>query len=452
MGLTKLDGNQILDGSVNVSAIDHVNGIDELITTTSEGKYPALNGSLITDLTKDQVGLGNVENVDTTTTANITDSTDKRFVTDNDLTTLSNTSGVNTGDQDLSGLVPKTTTVNGYALSDNISLDNTDVGLGNVDNVQQIPMSYLSTDITLGGATPSDSLVASQAAVKAYADALIGANNAMTFKGVIDCSTNPNYPAANVGDTYKISVAGNIGGVSGVNVEIGDTIICSVANAGGDQATVGADFNIVQVNIDGAVTGDASSTDADIAVFDGASGKVIKDSGTKISDLVPKTTTVNGYALSDNISLDKSDVGLGNVANVDTTTTANITDSTDKRFVTDDDLTNLGNLSGTNTGDQDLSGLVPKTTTVNGYALSGNITISASDIGLGTIGREIFTPVADQTNFALAHTPIANSEDVYLNGSYQAIGASNDYTILNNVVTFNVKRKASDLIVIKYLY
>ena len=34
------------------------------------------------EVTKTQVGLGNVVNVDTTTTANITDSTDKRFVSD----------------------------------------------------------------------------------------------------------------------------------------------------------------------------------------------------------------------------------------------------------------------------------------------------------------------------------------------------------------------------------
>jgi hypothetical protein len=60
------------------------------------------------------------------------------------------------------------------------------------------------------------------------------------------------------------------------------------------------------------------------------------------------------------LSLTKSDVGLGNVANADTTTTANITDSLDKRFVTDAQQTVIGNTSGVNTGDQDLSGLMVK--------------------------------------------------------------------------------------------
>lgn len=51
-------------------------------------------------------------------------------------------------------------------------------------------------------------------------------------------------------------------------------------------------------------------------------------------------------------TLDKTAVGLGNVVNLDTSSTANITDSLNKRFVTDAQLTVLGNTSGTNTGNQ----------------------------------------------------------------------------------------------------
>jgi hypothetical protein len=43
--------------------------------------------------------------------------------------------------------------------------------------------------------------------------------------------------------------------------------------------------------------------------------------------------------------------------------------------LTDAERLALSNLSGTNTGDQDLSGLVPKTYAVNGKALSGDITL-----------------------------------------------------------------------------
>jgi hypothetical protein len=57
-------------------------------------------------------------------------------------------------------------------------------------------------------------------------------------------------------------------------------------------------------------------------------------------------------ALKTALGLTKSDVGLSNVVNLDTSTTANITDSTNKRFVTDAELTVLGNTSGINTGDE----------------------------------------------------------------------------------------------------
>jgi hypothetical protein len=122
--------------------------------------------------------------------------------------------------------------------------------------------------------------VPSQAAVKAYADALIGAADAMTFKGVIDASTNPNYPAANAGDTYRVSVAGKIGGAAGPNVEVGDVIMALVDGiVTGTHAAVGASWNIQQANIDGAVVGPVSSVAGQLASFSGTTGKVIQDSG-----------------------------------------------------------------------------------------------------------------------------------------------------------------------------
>jgi hypothetical protein len=55
-----------------------------------------------------------------------------------------------------------------------VTLAKADVGLGNVDNVQQLPMSYLDIDAAL--AANSDVKVASQKAVKAYIAAQIGAS------------------------------------------------------------------------------------------------------------------------------------------------------------------------------------------------------------------------------------------------------------------------------------
>ena len=147
-------------------------------------------------------------------------------------------------------------------------------------NVAAVFTDRIDTKSALG---TSNTKVPSQNAVKAYADALIAAANAMVFKGVIDASANPNYPAANAGDLYRISVAGKIGGASGPNVEVGDTILCLTdSTSAGTQAAVGANWNITQVNIDGAVTGPASSTTSDFATFSGTSGKVIQDSGVTL--------------------------------------------------------------------------------------------------------------------------------------------------------------------------
>jgi hypothetical protein len=155
---------------------------------------------------------------------------------------------------------------------------------------------HLDTDTAL--AANSDFRVVSQKAVKAYVDGIVAAQDAMVFKGVIDCSGNPNYPAgsgspdsANRGDTYRISVAGKIGGASGTNVEVGDMIICLTDGVpAGNQATVGAYWGIIQANIDGAVTGPASVTDSFITAFDGSTGKLIKSAGGTFSTLLASST------------------------------------------------------------------------------------------------------------------------------------------------------------------
>lgn len=71
----------------------------------------------------------------------------------------------------------------------------------------------------------------------------------MDIKGSIDCSGNPNYPVGAVGDVYRVSVAGKIGGAAGFPVSVGDSIICFVASAAGTQAAVGANWNIKQVGL-----------------------------------------------------------------------------------------------------------------------------------------------------------------------------------------------------------
>lgn len=113
--------------------------------------------------------------------------------------------------------------------------------------------SSLIADIDTTLAANSDLRVATQKAVKTYINSVMSANDAMVFKGAIDCSVNPNYPAADCGHTYRASVAGKIGGAAGVSVEVGDIFTCLAdGTAAGNHATVGSSWDVIQVNLDGA--------------------------------------------------------------------------------------------------------------------------------------------------------------------------------------------------------
>lgn len=77
---------------------------------------------------------------------------------------------------------------------------------------------------------------------------------------------------------------------------------------------------------------------------------------------VDKTTTVNGHALTQNITLTKTDVSLGKVDN---------TSDLEKPVSTAQQAA--------------LDKKVDKTTTVNGHPLSGNVTVTTTDLGLNNL-------------------------------------------------------------------
>ena len=152
---------------------------------------------------------------------------------------------------------------------------------------------------------------------KAYADGLLGANDAMVFKGTVGTGgTVTQLPATHsVGWTYRVITAGSY---AGQNCEVGDLVICITDGTSANNAH----WTVAQTNVDGAVTHDAALTADQIIVGDGNGS--VKSSGTSVSSLattsqlntkVDKTTTVNGHALSDDVTITKSDVGLGNVDN-----------------------------------------------------------------------------------------------------------------------------------------
>ena len=127
---------------------------------------------------------------------------------------------------------------------------------------------------------------------KAYADSLIAANNAMVYKGTVGTGGTHEIAAFNslatynVGWTYRVITAGTI---KGVVCEVGDLITAIVSRSG--SGNVNADWTVVQTNTDGVVIGPASSTDNYIALFNGATGKLLKQSTSAIGTMAYETAT-----------------------------------------------------------------------------------------------------------------------------------------------------------------
>jgi len=140
--------------------------------------------------------------------------------------------------------------------------------------------SSIATSTSLG---TSDVLVPSQNAVRVYVNnatsTLLANSDAMIFKGTIGAGGTLTIAAFNAltvynaGWTYRVIEAGTI---KGIVTEIGDLLLATVDRTSGG---INTDWTVAQSNTDGVVVGPVSSTDNHIAVFNGTSGKLIKDSG-----------------------------------------------------------------------------------------------------------------------------------------------------------------------------
>jgi len=118
-----------------------------------------------------------------------------------------------------------------------------------------------------------------EAVTKQYVDRLVAGINDFTV-GVVDSSTPLPATDYKVGQTFRVAEAGTY---AGVECEAGDLIIV-IKDYAADGAS-NSDFLVVQANVDGAVTGPDASTDANIVVFDGATGRKIKDSTVTIASV-----------------------------------------------------------------------------------------------------------------------------------------------------------------------
>ena len=186
-------------------------------------------------------------------------------------------------------------------------------GFGHVTGVTN--RTYTSKDTTysaitadqLNTGTDTGSKVVTAAVlgpwVKSQIDSKIAAADAMIYKGTIGTNgTITTLPdtTAKTGWTYKVITAGTY---ASQTCEVGDMIICLTDGSTSTAAT----WSVIQTNTDGHVTGPASSVNARVAVFNGTTGKLIKDSGFTIGKSVPSDavfTDTKSFTITANASDD----------------------------------------------------------------------------------------------------------------------------------------------------
>ena len=252
----------------------------------------------------------------------------KLSIADGDLS-IAKVSGLSSA---LSGKVATSVQINGHALTSDVTVTKTDLSLNNVDNVQQLPMSYLDTDNTL--AANSDAKVASQKAIKAYVSSQVSGAivGAIVYKGVFDASAG-NFSAISSpkqGWLYKVSVAGTIPAQKALLLSQGITYTAKTAGAAGNLISVhvidSSSGGLAYTEVSGAVLidlGGATPTTAQVVTLLSGSAYVdavettpgsviihsaqLLASGADALDLVP----------SDNLYLNKDVVGTPKIVDFD---------------------------------------------------------------------------------------------------------------------------------------
>ena len=217
-----------------------------------------------------------------------------------------------------------------------------------------------------------------EAATKHYVDALVAGLNDFTV-GVVDSSTPLPAQDYKVGQAFRVAEAGTY---AGQVCEIGDLIIVVADYV---DSAKNSDFLVVQANTNGVVIGPDSAIDANIAVFDGITGKKIKDSTVTIasvSDAIAKAHEHTNKDILDSFTSTQTEIE---------TAYKTYTDTAVEGLVSEETLT-------TTLGDYytktDVDGLLtPITTNLNTKVSTEELAEQLGDFGDSTVKDYIDTAV-----------------------------------------------------------
>lgn len=306
--------------------------------------------------------------------------------------TGSNLSGSNTGDQTItltsdvtgSGTGSFATTIANNVVSNSKLAQvatatfkgRTTAGTGNVEDLS---VSQAKTLLGLTGTNSGDQTISLTGDVTGSGTSTFAttiSDDAVTFAKFQNINTNKilGRSTAASGNVEEISVGSGLtlsaGTLSATGDGTGTVTQVSVVSANGLAGTVATDTTTPAITLTTSITG------------------VLKGNGTAISPATPGTDYVAPNVAITGATKTKITYDSKGLVTAGTdATTADIADSTNKRYVTDAQLTVLSNTSGTNTGDQTtISGNAGTATalqtarTINGVSFDGttNITVTAA--------------------------------------------------------------------------
>ena len=210
---------------------------------------------------------------------------------------------------------------------------------------------------------------------------VVQTSEAMIFKGTLGTGgTVTSLPTTHsAGDTYKVITAGTY---AGKNCHVGDLIICVKDST--DTSNIDTHWTVFEGNPDGSVTSSStSSTNGHVAVFDGTSGKIVKDSGFTIKTSVPENAKFTDSTYD-----------------VATTTKDGLMSATDK--------TKLGNIeAGAN------KYVLPNAgTTLGGVKSGGDVTIKDGVITVASVGGKTADEIGKVKDVTVNGTSVLGSDGV----------------------------------------
>lgn len=439
----QINKTYIKDLSVSGTTITFTRGDDTTGTITTQDtdtKYTAGAGIGITGTTISNAGVRAVKAgtnanqivVDTNGTSNT--------ITVNNVANAAAASKLATArNVTLAGDVTGSTTFDGSAdvtITATVADDSHNHIIANVDGLQgaldaKAPLASPALTGTPTAPTASvatnNTQIATTAFVQAAINEKIAASDAMIYKGTIGNAASGATIAAlpathSVGWTYKVVTAGTY---AGKVCEVGDMIICLTA---GTVAT-DSDWSVVQSNIDGAVTGPASSVDAHVATFNGTTGKVIKDSGFTIGTSVPADAkfTDTTYTAGTGIDISGTTISNAGVRSVTAGAAANqisVNTNGTNTTITVNNVAKATAADSATKATQDSAGQQIDTTYIKGLAVSGQtITYTKGDGTTGsfntqdtTYGSMTGATASTAGSTGLVPAPTAGAQDKYLKG------------------------------------